>query len=200
MASAVDICNTALSHIGEDTVISSISPPDRSVAAGHCARFWPLVRKAVFSGAHSFACARKRVALAEVTNDSEEWGYKYALPSDCARARRILTNASVDYNERDGADFQVEGTNLYTDQPEAVLIYSFDQTDTTKYPADLVLAFGMVLAGYLAGPIIKGREGARVGGDLMQRGMAYVGLAAATDANAGKDTAEFTPASITARQ
>jgi hypothetical protein len=45
MASAVDIANTALSHIGADAVVTSLSPLDGSVEAGHCARFLPSARQ-----------------------------------------------------------------------------------------------------------------------------------------------------------
>ena len=39
MASDVDICNMALSHLGARAQISAIVPPDGSVEAGYCARF-----------------------------------------------------------------------------------------------------------------------------------------------------------------
>ena len=139
-------------------------------------------------------------ALAEVTNDSEEWDYKYALPSGCLRTRKVVVGASVDYKERDGAKHQVEGSYLYTDVEDAVLLYTIDQTDTNKFPADFVLALGLYLAGYLAGPIIKGREGARVGAAYLEQGMKMLAVAAASNANDGHETAEFTPASLAARQ
>ena len=199
MASAVDIANTALSHIGADAVVTSLSPPDGSVEAGHCARFLPIARQAVLSGEHSWAFARKRVVLAELTNDSDEWAYKYQVPSDCLRTRKVLAHDVADSPERGTAKYEREGDALYTNQPDATLIYTRDVTDTTKYPADFVSALGMILAGYLAGPIIKGREGATLGDGWAQRGYAAMRTAAANDANACKDTAEYTPASITAR-
>lgn len=200
MASAVDICNTALAHIGEDSVISSISPPDRSVNAGHCARFYPLARRAALAGDYAHRFALTRATLAEVTNDSEEWDYKYALPSGCLRTRKVFLGSSVDYKERDEAEYQVEGSYLYTDVEDAVLLYTADQTDVNKFPADFVLALGLYLAGYLAGPIIKGREGARIGAAYLEQGMRMLAAAAASNANDGHETAEFTPASLAARR
>lgn len=198
MASIVDICNIALSHLGAEAVVSSISPPDGSAEAGYCARFYPIARQSTLV-AGNWGFARKRVALAELTNDSTEWTYKYQLPSDCLHARKVLTGDVYDNPERGGAKFEIEGDALFTNQPEAVLIYTRDVTDTSKFPADYTTALGMVLAGYLAGPIIKGSDGMRVGEAWMQRGMRAMSAAGANEANAGKESADHTPASIQAR-
>lgn len=198
MASAVDIANIALSHIGADAVVTSLSPPDGSVEAGHCARFLPIARQAALAG-HDWSFARKRVALAEVTNDSEEWLYRYQVPSDCLRARQVLQPVDPDGRERGAARYTQAGDKLYTDQADAVLLYTTDVTDTTKYTPEFVTALGMILAGYVAGPLIKGREGMTVGEGWAQRGTAMLRQAAADDSNGTKDTAPFTPASLTAR-
>lgn len=198
MASAVDIANIALSHIGADAVVSQLSPPDGSVEAGHCARFLPIARQAALA-AHAWSFASKRVQLAELLNDSEEWMYRYAVPSDCLRARQVLSGDDADARERGAARFTVAGSALYTDQPAAVLVYTTDVTDTTKYPADFVTALGMMLAGYVAGPLIKGSEGMRIGDGWMQRGMAAMSAAAARDASASNEPAQHTPAALKAR-
>ena len=44
MASETDICNLALARLGDAALVSSISPPDGSAQAGHCAAFYPMVR------------------------------------------------------------------------------------------------------------------------------------------------------------
>lgn len=198
MASAVDIANIALSHIGADAVVTSLSPPDGSVEAGHCARFLPIARQAALVGAN-WSFARKRVVLATLTNDSSSWAYKYQVPSDCLRARKILALDDVDDPERNGAIFDKFGDALYTNQYQATLLYTTDVTDTTKYPADFVTALGMLLASYVAGPLIKGAEGMRIGKAWSDQAMDLMRQAAAYDANAARETSQFTPASITAR-
>jgi hypothetical protein len=198
MPSAVDIANIALSHIGADAVVTSLSPTDGSVESGHCARFLPIARQASLSTAN-WNFARKRVQLALLTNDSTIWLYKYQLPSDCLRARKILALDDPDTPERNGAKFVIEGDAIYTDRPEATLVYTRDITDTTKYPADFVSGLGLVLAGYLAGPIVKGVESIRIGNALMENGMNTLRQAAAQDGNAGMERAEYTPASISIR-
>ncbi len=198
MPSAVDIANIALSHIGADAVVTSLSPTDGSVESGHCARFLPIARQAAIATAN-WNFARKRVLLAQLTNDSTIWLYKYQVPSDCLRARKILALDDPDTPERNGAKFVQEGDALYTDRPEATLVYTRDITDTTKYPADFVTGLGLMLAGYLAGPLIKGVEGARIGNSFMDSALASLRQAAAQDGNAGMERAEFTPASIAIR-
>lgn len=198
MASAVDIANIALSHLGADAVVTSLSPPDGSVESGHCARFLPIARQAALA-THAWSFAARRVALAELSNDSTEWAYKYQVPSDCLRARKILALDDSDDPERNGAIFDKFNDALYTNQPEATLIYTVDVTDTTKYPGDFVSALGALLASYLAGPLIKGTDGLRIGQALMEKAMDALRQGAAHDANAGRESSEFTPGPIAAR-
>ena len=47
MASVVDICNQALSHLGDSATVASIDPPEGSAQAEHCARFYPAALAAL---------------------------------------------------------------------------------------------------------------------------------------------------------
>lgn len=200
MSSVVDICNLALSHLGADAVVASISPPDGSAEAGYCAVFYPLARRTVLVH-HAWGFARRRVSLPLLENDSSQWAFKYALPSLCIRARKVLLAGAADHPDRAGAQFEVHGTALYTNQVEAELVYTADVEDTAVFPPDFVTALSMILAGYLAGPIIKGVDGARIGDGWSQRGFAHAARAAAGDANAALEPADtLVPAPIAARQ
>lgn len=194
MASVVQICNMALSHIGSEARVVSISPPDGSVESGHCATFYDLARTELLEPG-SWAFSLKRASLPEVTNASEAWAYAYAKPSDCLRALRILrpavgvtvfTQDARDFqiNDNDSADFEIEGDVLYANEPDAVLVYVQDVTDSTKFPATFTAALSFLLAGYLAGPIVKGNEGAKLGDAMRGRAMAAAELSAAASANA----------------
>lgn len=194
MASVVQICNMALSHIGSDARVSAISPPDGSVEAGHCATFYDLARTELLEPG-TWAFSLKRATLAEVANTSEAWAYAYAKPSDCMRPLRILRPAlgvtvfnqdtiAAHTDDRDSAQFDVEGDVLFTNEPDAVLVYVQDATDTTKFPATFTAALSFNLAGFLAGPIVKGNEGAKLGDAMRQRAMSAADLSAAASANA----------------
>lgn len=198
MASAVDIANTALSHLGADAVVVQLSPPDGSVEAGHCARFLPIARQTALAS-HHWSFARKRSPLALLVNDSTQWAYKYQLPSDCLRPTKILALDELDTPERDSAPFDREGDAIYTDSVNAVLVYTRDVTDTTKYTPNFTAGLGMLLAGYLAGPIIKGRESISIGDAWTKAGMNALRTAAALDASATHESSAYTPPSIIAR-
>lgn len=222
MASDVDICNTALSYIGADAVVTSISPPDGSYEASQCARFYPIARRELIeSGGYSFSLAR--AVLAEVDNVSTVWSYAYALPADAIGTLRVLQLAHLNelglnfpigslsgyyfsyqlvddmFTERGSADFAVEGGVLYTNEPEAVLLYIRDIVDTTKFSSLFVSALGVLLAAYIAGPIIKGMEGAKIGLQYRQMAARMRGEAAASDANTGSERGGHVAEHIRAR-
>ncbi len=221
MASPTDVCNIALSHLGARAQITSMSPPDGSVEAGYCARFYPLARREVIE-AHPWPFTKARARLAEVDNPSTVWTYAYALPSDCMTPLRVLQlqYATISgllwpagtytgefdwrrfddlFSERGSADFDTEDGVLLTNEPDAVLLYKRDATDTTRWSPGCVSAVGMVLAGYLAGPILKGLDGAKVGAQWRQAGFAEADRAAARAANGSSERAEHVPEHIAAR-
>lgn len=194
MASVVQLCNMALSHIGSDARVTSISPPDGSVEAGHCATFYDLARTEMLEPG-SWAFSLKRTTLAQRTNASNAWAYAYGKPSDCMRALRILRptmgvtvfnqdTVTAHIDDRDSAQFEIEGDVIYSNEPSAVLVYVQDVTDSTKFPPTFTAALSFLLAGYLAGPIIKGNEGARLGDAMRQRAMSAAEISAAASANA----------------
>lgn len=209
MPSVVQICNMALSHIGSEARVSSISPPDGSVEAGHCATFYDIARTTLLEPGN-WAFALKRATLAQVTNESLTWAYAYARPSDCMAARRILRpgvsltvfnqdDLGYSPNDDDSADFEIEGDVLYTNEPDAVLLYVRDITDTTKFTPSFSTTLAYALAGYLAGPILKGNEGVRVGDAMRQRAISMSEMAGVASANAGSTTHGFMPSQLVAR-
>lgn len=200
MSSDVAICNLALSHLGADATVASISPPDGSPEAGYCAVFYPLARRTTMAAAN-WGFARRRASLAELINDSHQWAFKYALPNKCLHPRKVLLAGAVDHPDRAGAPFEFQDGAIYSNQPEAVLIYTADVDDASTFPPDFITALSQVLAGYLAGPVIKGVEGARIGDVWSQKGFASASRAAAREANAALEPAEaLIPAPIAARQ
>lgn len=209
MATAVQICNMALSHIGSEARVSSISPPDGSVEAGHCATFYDQARTEMIEPGN-WAFALKRQELAQLTNTSKAWAYAYAKPADCQRPLRILRPSVAvtvftqdlqrypHVDDRDSAEFDLQGEVIYSNQPNAVLVYAQDVIDTTKFPASFTSALSYLLAAYLAGPIIKGSEGVRIGDAMRQRAQAMADLSAASSANASSTEYTATQPSILA--
>lgn len=200
MSSDVAICNLALSHLGADATVASISPPDGSAEAGYCATFYSLARRTTLTAAN-WGFARRRATLAEMINDSDQWAFKYTLPNKCLHPRKVLMTGAADHPDRAGAPFELQDGAIYTNQVEAVLIYTIDVEDVSTFPPDFITALSQILAGYLAGPIVKGIEGVRIGDAWSQKGFVSASRAAAREANAALEPAEaLTPAPIAARQ
>lgn len=192
MASEVDICNLALAFLGDSATVSSINPPDQSAQAGHCARFYPIVRDALLE-MHYWGFATKRVALAYAPNNpSTTWKYAYLPPSDIINFIAILDPlAADDYSAglqmagtipgsiQSGIgvytpqNFQVETNTdgspiILTNQLDAVLRYTAAVTDTTQFSPLFVEAFAMLLSSHLAGPVLKGAEGRAAAKELIK--------------------------------
>lgn len=217
MPSEVDFCNMALSHVGSDAVVAAIDPPDGSVEAGHCARFYPIARAELIEQ-HAWGFARRRVALAAVTNPSTVWAFAYALPSPCLKPLRVLNSNTLSlsgffppispfvtaselavFDERGSADYDIENGVLLTNEEDAVLLYLVDVIDTSRWPPGFGVSFSYLLASFLAGPIIKGRDGAETAKTLRQVAMNARGAASALDANSASEPANAMPDSIRAR-
>jgi hypothetical protein len=159
VASEVDVCNLALSHIGDEANVSAIDPADGSVQAEHCSRFYPIARDAMLE-AHAWKFNTKRETLAEFESNPQEeiWAYAYALPNLCLRPLRVLFPEATD--DRDAQDFEVEADEdgalvLYTNVEDAELVFLTQVTDTAKFSPAFVIALSYLLAHFLAGPITK---------------------------------------------
>lgn len=216
MATDVDVCNMALSLIGSDAIVSSIDPVDGSVEAGHCARFLKQARTEMLD-AFPWRWSKTRVVLAEVDNPSDTWAYAYAIPSNILGAARVLNSYTLSdygfapyygyvspseialFNERGSADFDIEGSTLLTNEPDAVLLYTVDVADLTKWSPGAITALSYLLASFLAGPLIKGDAGANVGGKMRQIATKLGGAAMAKDANTGAEPGFELASSIRAR-
>lgn len=172
MASQVDICNQALSHLGDSATVSSIDPPEGSAQAEHCARFYPLTLATLLE-MHTWSFATSRASLALVTNPSTTWAYAYASPNQALSILSILaSDAANDYatpsakgGQPTPQQFVVEvgsdGTEIIlTNQAYAVARYTRLVNDPAKFSALFTEALTWLLASKLAGPVLKGETGA----------------------------------------
>lgn len=211
MSSEVDICNLALSHIGDEAEVAAITPPDGTIQAAQCGRFYPLAR-GILLESHPWTFATKRVAVSEVTNPSpDDWLYAYALPSTCIRPLSALYPGVPEQMLGTDSDlgshpFIVEAAEdgspvLYTNVQTAVLRYIDTITDPTRFTPGFAMSLSRLLAAYLAGPILKGDAGMAAAKAQMQLFAVEFGKATAANANIGKRSAYQTrlPSFIAAR-
>jgi len=210
MASDIDICNLALSHLGDTATVTSLNPPEGSMQAQHCATFYTIARDSLLE-MHSWGFATKRVSLAQLSNPSTEWDYCYMLPTDVLNVLGILPpNSTDDYSAPIAVSPQygylsmttpvvgagsyvtqpysvetlADGTQVvFSDQQGAMMRYTAKVTDTTKFTPLFVNTLSWMLASMLAGPVIKGDVGAAEGKRCLQLAYQFLGAAESSDTN-----------------
>lgn len=206
MASEIDICNLSLGHLGDEATVSSINPPEGSPQAEHCSRFYPIARDSLLER-HNWSFATTRASLALIGSSWPEWQYCYAMPSDVINLLAILPpTATDDYSVGTNIIFTQTGypipgsgsytpqqfsqetledgtVVIYTNQQDAVLRYTRYVTDTTSFSPLFVDTLSWYLASYLAGPILKGEQGAAEAKRCMAMAEMLLGKAMTSDAN-----------------
>jgi hypothetical protein len=216
MASNVELGNMALAHLGSDAQITSVTPPDGSKEAGYVKAFLATARRELLES-YEWRFAVKRAVLGErAINPSQRWLWAYVKPSDCLKPRRILSNTlvpdsvfttAVNYpintgfeaNDSAGAHYQLEAEIIYTNEPDATLLYLADVEDLNKVTPMFYSSLGYLLASYLAGPIVRGKAGVAAAQRYRELALSMAAAAMTSDANTGQESAEFEPMSVSAR-
>lgn len=208
MSSEVEICNLALSHLGDSATVASIDPPEGSSQAEHCQRWYPVARDALLEmGEWNFATSR--AVLAELNNPYQQWQHTYAVPADCLKVLEIISvdapgdlTASFD-QDRFSANSWIPGVAyaytpqnysvemdiasgaqvILTNVPQAMIRYTRKVTDTARFSPLFGAALARYLAHYLAGPVLKGETGMNVGQGQLQIAMQMLSMAAVSGAN-----------------
>lgn len=197
MPSEVTICNLALGRLGDRATVSSLSPPEGSAQAQHCAMFYPLARNSTLQD-HDWSFARTRATLANLLVDPpESWLYGYEKPADCLQPRVLLRPGQTDDN--DGEVYLLEGTAIYSNTEDVSLRYTQLVTDPNQFSPLFVDALAWRLASYLAGPVLKGDAGQKAGVAAFNAYLQLIDRAKALDANAGQYEVNHTPGWIGAR-
>ena len=138
MASETDICNIALSNLGERPITAR---NDQNHRARACDNRFDDVRDLVLRS-HVWNCALKREQLTSSAT-APVWGYDVAYPKPAKMLRLI----SVKENEY---PFKIEGENIVTNSTSLNILYIEQVTDTAKYDALLIQAIALRLATEIA--------------------------------------------------
>jgi len=135
MPSAVDICNRALSRVGEARITSLA---DDSKQARACTSAYAAVRDEVFR-AHPWNSAITRTSLAKLSS-SPSFGYddEYQLPADCLRVVEVYDSVYP---------WVVEGKKLLSDEGSPISIrYVKREEDPNQWDSLLASAVAARLA------------------------------------------------------
>ncbi len=169
VVTAVDISNTALDLIGHAKRITAIAPPDGSAEAAVCAEHYTdCVNELLDSHDWNFATV-KRALVAVDESDDPAWDYCYEMPAGLLRVISIIPEDATDNHYTATAavpvDYEIHADSddvvrIYTDLEDAWIRFVKYVTNPGLFSPTFLEALQWKLASRIAGPIIKGTEGA----------------------------------------
>tara|TARA_R110002051_G_scaffold118355_1_gene192098 strand:- start:434 stop:1024 length:591 start_codon:yes stop_codon:yes gene_type:complete len=154
MASEVDICNLALSHIGASATIASLT--EQSEEAFHCNLLYADTRDTLLR-AHPWGFATRHLALSDVGTPPGNWSYRYSYPNDCLFIREILQVT----DNGDPIEYEVALSDAYnsrvilTNQESATLIYTYKASNTLVFDPMFVTSLAWKIASEVAMPLTR---------------------------------------------
>lgn len=163
----VEICNLALTNLGDRGGITSFRPSDGSRQADLCAQFYDLALNVVLQR-HPWDFSIRRVSPTKIDVDRTEWMFSFELPDDFVGVLAVLPEKPADdvswMGRKVPVEFAIEldgnrQRRLYSNYDNVVLRYHAKVTDPSFYSEMFVQALSWKLATLLAAPLIKGEAG-----------------------------------------
>lgn len=191
MATKADICNLALSLLGDSATVTAVNSPDGSPQAGHCNRWYPIaLRELIEEYDWSFLITRRSPnALNLDKEDMLPWRYAFSVPSDCARiisleayrwGRRHFLEYETTYNPNNASRM------VFCNEEEPVMRYVVYNENPSIYPAYFINALAPLLASMLVGPLKQADASVSEAGSLLQLYQNALSKAKTTDAKNGR--------------
>lgn len=190
MATEVDICNVALSFLGDRATVTSIDPPEgSSPQADHCARFYPMALQEILQY-FPWSFATTRATLAELQTKPDSVRFAYALPTNCLRLLYVYGAPGVECRSW-SLERSANGLMLITEEPVAFVTYTTSRVAAAQFPPAFVEALCHLLASKLAGAVIPGGTGMDLMTKHLQAYDLYAQRAMALDARQEQPTIRF---------
>lgn len=140
MSSSVEICNMALTRLGQARIASLTQT---GLEAEMCNLYYDATKKELISS-HDWSFAIKRAVLAAESGDNfTEYSYKYALPTDFLKMINLIS--SEDYSDLTD-DYRIEGTSLLSNLSPCYIKYIRSGVNDTQFPSQFVQALYLRLA------------------------------------------------------
>ena len=144
--SKTDICNGALSLIGQEPITDLDT--DESEEADQCRIHYLRTRNRLLEE-HPWKWAQATTTLTEdETASNPEYDYSYQLPDDCLQ----IVSSDLDIN---GEPYFLEGRKLITDQHGVTLTYTREEEQVGLYSAGFITALEHRLAARLSFALTK---------------------------------------------
>jgi hypothetical protein len=172
MPSIVQICNVALTaYIGASRINSlSEDSPEARACDTH---YDDVVRWCLEAYWWNFATGRQ--VLAQLTNDRDEWEYRYQMPSDALQIRWVNDpeTARLKLAQGQSPDItrEITGTDIYCDLEDAACEYTKAITDPTLFPQSFADAVSAQLATRIVLPLTEDNRRANSTFEIAQRNL-----------------------------
>lgn len=155
MASEVDICNIALSHVGGGRILSL---SDNTEEAEQCRLHYPFARDKVLGEREwTFAVVRRELGK---TATPPDFGYpnEFQMPSDAIRILTCHDSANVDHPHlQNTTSWAKEGSVIITDADRLWCRYIARIEDPNKFTVGFIEAMAVYLAHKICIPITQNR-------------------------------------------
>lgn len=144
-ANRTDICNQALAHIGQGSIVDFIT--DLSNAAVQCRLFFDDTLYSLYEDME-WTFTTKRAVLTEPLQNAPLFGFTNAfqLPEDCMIVLEALEDTS---------EWRVEGQTILTNEDSIRILYTYRQGNTLALSSKFREAFSYRLAEKLAMPLTR---------------------------------------------
>lgn len=218
MASEIEICNMALSFVGDSATVAGIEPDEEGAQAQLCKLLYePALKYTLQQHAWTFATATRRA-----TGVSSIYGPKafmYELPPDVVAVRSVQPYPT--YDEREvlsnyQAGFKLIGTIdyevglstgasgehkrvLYADVPNVLIKYTTANANPEYFSPSFALAVAWRLASLIAGQRLGGESGMKVQRQIQRQADVMLAQARNDDSKQRQGNGTFIPSWIEVR-
>jgi hypothetical protein len=172
MATKTDICNLALSELGN--YLNQITDYDTGTGniAAQCRLHYPRAVEELCR-MHTWNCATKRdLLVVSSTVTSTHWSYVYDLPTGSLRVLSCSTSAEADYWDHYKPVWALEGKQIVSNDNPLYVKY-IKEPDAADMDSMFLQCLYKLLAAKLAVPV-EGDSGVQKKNDLMNELLSFV--------------------------
>ena len=154
---ALDICNQALSRLGESP-LTAIDPNGKLPARLCYMHYHPVRREVLCAHRWSFATTAATLQSSETPDPAARHQLRHSLPADCLRVLGVSSR-----------NWTLRGRAIYCAAPDIHLHYIADVEDATLFEPLFCEAFALRLAWKLCIPLINSTTARQALGEEYQR-------------------------------
>lgn len=159
----IDIVNLALARLGQSSIASLTEGSEEAAKAN---AVWEGALLTTLQACRwGFNTNRQRLALQEIAPEGYPYQYRYAAPSGMLQPYEIVRPLMVG----EVIPFIFENGSIYTNEPDAVLIYGERSEKVSSFPPSFQDALAWRICGDMAMALTQRPDMARTAEDMFQK-------------------------------